>query len=225
MADVRADLGAKILLDVIHEDAEFVVVDKPSGVLSVPGRGPEKSDCIVARVRAAYPECIDHPEVHRLDMDTSGLLVLARTHDAHRSLSDQFRGRATKKRYVALLDGLLDVGVRGARGTIELAFRLDVENRPYQILDELCGKPGITHWELLEHERDVTRVALRPVTGRTHQLRVHAAHARGLGIPIVGDPLYGRGTGPGELKLHACELAFAHPRTAQALVFRSPPRF
>lgn len=208
-------------LEIVHEEAVFVVVDKPSGVLSVPGRGPEKRDCITARVRAAYPGCIDQPEVHRLDMDTSGLLVLARTREAHRNLSRQFQRRETKKRYIALLDGVPEE----ERGTIELPFRLDVENRPFQILDEVNGKLGVTHWEVLSIEAGQARVAFTPVTGRTHQLRVHAAHPRGLGVPIVGDPLYGNGTGPAQMKLHACALGFQHPTAGNALSFCSPPPF
>ena len=206
---------------VIHEDPDFVVVEKASGFLSVPGRGPEKSDCVCARVRDLYPDCIANPEVHRLDMDTSGLMVVALKAEAQKALSEQFRLRRTRKRYTALLDGELE----GKRGTIELRFRLDLENRPRQIHDAEKGKLGITHWERVSIESGVTRVAFVPVTGRTHQLRVHAAHALGLGIPIVGDPLYGRGTGPAELKLHACELGFQHPRTGEKLDFDSPPPF
>jgi tRNA pseudouridine32 synthase/23S rRNA pseudouridine746 synthase len=220
-----ADAAAAELLVVVHEEPEFVVVDKPSGVLSVPGRGPEKRDCITARVRAAYPGCIEQPEVHRLDMDTSGLLVLAREREAHRNLSRQFQRRETRKRYVALLDGVLDVAAKGRRGTIELAFRLDVDNRPYQIQDDVHGKLGITHWEVSSATGAYTRMSFTPVTGRTHQLRVHAAHPRGLGLPIVGDPLYGNGTGPAQMKLHACELGFQHPRTNEPLTFRSDPPF
>ena len=209
-------------LDIVHEDAEFVVVDKASGMLSVPGRGPEKRDCVSERVRALYPGCPEQPAVHRLDMDTSGLIVVARTREAHRELSKQFQKRATRKAYIALLEGEL----RGESGTVELPFRLDVENRPYQIHDPVHGKVGITHWERLRIEAERTRVAFRPVTGRTHQLRVHAAHELGLGIPIVGDPLYGReATPPSRLMLHACDLAFAHPRTGLAVSFRSDPPF
>ena len=209
------------LLEIVHEDPDFVVVDKPSGLLSVPGRGPEKRDCVASRVRTLYPGCIEQPAVHRLDMDTSGLLVVARTREAHRRLSIQFRRRETSKRYVALLDGELGA----EKGTIELPFRLDIDNRPYQILDPVHGKLGITHWERLLVENGVTRVAFWPVTGRTHQLRVHAAHEQGLGIPIVGDPLYGNGTGPAQLKLHACELGFRHPSSDEALRFASQPPF
>jgi tRNA pseudouridine32 synthase/23S rRNA pseudouridine746 synthase len=212
---------AETLLEIVHEDPDFVVVDKPSGLLSVPGRGPDKGDCVTARVRTMYPGCIEHPAVHRLDMDTSGLLVVARNAQSHRELSMQFRRREIAKRYVALLDGELE----GEAGTIELPFRLDIENRPYQILDEEHGKLGITHWQKLAIEAGLTRVSFVPVTGRTHQLRVHAAHERGLGIPIVGDPLYGNGTGPAQLKLHACELGFRHPASDARLDFRSAAPF
>jgi tRNA pseudouridine32 synthase/23S rRNA pseudouridine746 synthase len=176
------------LLAIVHEEPEFVVVDKESGMLSVPGRGPEKLDCVAERVRQMYPGCPERPAVHRLDMDTSGLLLVARTRDAHRILSMQFQERLTRKRYVALLEGELSE----SSGTIELPFRLDIDNRPYQIYDPVHGKMGTTHWETLSVEGGITRVAFTPVTGRTHQLRVHSAHERGLGVPIVGDPLYGK---------------------------------
>ena len=114
---------------IVHEDSDFVVVEKESGLLSVPGRGSHKSDCVCKRVRTLYPNCIEHPEVHRLDMDTSGLMVLALNEVAHRELSVQFRQRQTRKRYIALLDGEFE----GEQGTIELPFRLDLENRPMQI--------------------------------------------------------------------------------------------
>jgi tRNA pseudouridine32 synthase/23S rRNA pseudouridine746 synthase len=216
-------MPAEPLLDVLHVDPDFVVVDKPSGLLSVPGRGPDKADCVAARVRRLYPGCIEQPAVHRLDMDTSGLLVVARTTEAHRLLSRQFQKRETRKRYIALLDGVVEQD----GGTLRLPFRLDIDNRPYQIYDEVHGKLGITHWQKLSVENGHTRVAFVPVTGRTHQLRVHAAHSRGLGVPIVGDPLYGRGPGPGpaRLKLHATELGFAHPRTGTPLDFHSPAPF
>jgi tRNA pseudouridine32 synthase/23S rRNA pseudouridine746 synthase len=208
-------------IQIIHEDPEFLVVVKVSGFLSVPGRGPEKLDSVSERIRHAYPGCIDQPAVHRLDMDTSGLLVLARTATAHRNLSMQFQQRKTEKQYVALLDGILEQD----EGTIELPFRLDIGNRPYQIYDEIHGKMGITHWKKQGVEGDYTRVIFHPVTGRTHQLRVHAAHEKGLGIPIVGDPLYGNGDAPGKLKLHASNLAFFHPLSGELLKFTSEARF
>jgi len=203
----------------IHIEESFVVVEKASGFLSVPGKGEEKSDCAVARVRSAIPGCIEHPEVHRLDMDTSGLLVMGLTRESQRHLSLQFQNRQTFKEYVALLDGLVDA----EGGTIELPFRLDIHNRPYQVYDEVHGKLGVTHWRKWREENGHSRVRMIPVTGRTHQLRVHAAHPKGLGIPIVGDPLYGRGTGPGQLKLHAAVLAFSHPLTGVACRFQSEP--
>ncbi len=214
-------MTAEPALHLIHEDAEFVVVNKPSGFLSVPGRGADKLDCVTTRVRMLYPSCPEQPAVHRLDMDTSGLIVVALSTASQKNLSMQFQNRQTSKRYIALLEGKLEAD----RGTIQLPFRLDIDNRPIQIYDEVHGKMGITHWEKLAIEGARTRVAFTPVTGRTHQLRVHAAHERGLGIPIVGDPFYGAGTGPGQMKLHACDLTFLHPRTGEPLAFHCPPAF
>jgi tRNA pseudouridine32 synthase/23S rRNA pseudouridine746 synthase len=208
-------------LEIVHEDPHFVVVDKPSGMLSVPGRGPDKRDCVAERVREMFAGCPEQPAVHRLDMDTSGLLVVARSVEAHRRLSIQFQKREIRKRYIALLDGVL----REEGGSIELPFRLDIDNRPYQIYDPVHGKIGITHWEKVSVDDGLTRVVFTPVTGRTHQLRVHAAHERGLGVPIVGDPLYGRGTGPGQMKLHAMELGFKHPVSGEEMNFESSPPF
>ena len=209
------------LLDILHVDDAFVVVNKQSGMLSVPGRGPEKADSVTHRVKQMFPSCIEQPAVHRLDMDTSGLMVVARTDQSMRELSRQFRERETEKRYVALLDGILE----NSSGTIELPFRLDIDNRPFQIYDEVHGKMGTTHWEKIGIENDKTRISFIPITGRTHQLRLHAAHEKGLNIPIVGDPFYGNGTGPGQMKLHACELAFTHPVTGERLEFKLDPSF
>lgn len=206
---------------ILHEDDDIVVIVKPSGLLAVPGKGEENQDCVVARIKALYPDCIEQPAVHRLDMDTSGLMVLALTADAHRELSRQFHDRETAKRYIALLDGAL----RENEGTIELLFRLDVDNRPLQIYDPVHGKTGITRWKKLGIENGKTRVEFFPITGRTHQLRVHSASEHGLGVPIVGDRLYGSGTAPGQLKLHASYLSFTHPRTGEKMKFQSPPPF
>ena len=208
-------------LEIVYKDTDLVVINKPSGLLAVPGKGEENQDCVVTRIKALYPDGIEQPAVHRLDMDTSGLMVLALTSDMHRELSLQFHDRQTEKRYIALLDG----EVTGDEGTIELPFRLDVENRPYQIYDPVNGKTGITHWKTLGVENGKTRVEFIPVTGRTHQLRVHAASEHGLGIPIAGDRLYGSGTAPGQLKLHASFLSFTHPRTGERLEFHSEPDF
>ena len=208
-------------IQIIYAEPEFVIVSKPSGLLAVPGKGAENQDCVVSRIKALYPDCIEQPAVHRIDMDTSGLMVLALTADAHRELSRQFEHRETEKRYIALLDG----EVTGDEGTIELPFRLDVENRPVQIYDPVHGKTGITHWKVLSTGNKKTRVEFVPVTGRTHQLRVHAASKHGLGTPISGDRLYGSGTAPGQLKLHASYLSFNHPRTGERLEFCSEPPF
>ena len=208
-------------LKILHEDPLFVVVDKPSGLLSVPGKGADNQDCVVSRVRALYPDCIEQPSVHRLDQDTSGLLVLALTTKAHRTLSKQFMDRLVGKRYVALVDGV----VEAQSGIIELSFRLDPDNRPYQVYDPINGKPGVTRWRKLGVENGCTRIEYMPHTGRTHQLRLHSSHEKGLGFPIVGDRLYGTGTGPGQLKLHASLLRFRHPGTREPLEFRSAPPF
>lgn len=209
------------MIRILHADPEWVVVSKPSGLPSVPGKGDELHDCVVARIKQLYPGCIEQPAVHRLDMDTSGLMVLALTADMHRELSRRFHDRQIEKQYIALLDGELP----GDSGTIELAFRLDPENRPHQVYDPARGKTGITHWKKWSVENGQTRVEFRPVTGRTHQLRVHAASEHGLGIPIVGDRLYGSGTAPGQLKLHASYLSFLHPRSGEKAEFRSAPPF
>ena len=208
-------------VELVCKEPEFVVVNKPSGLLSVPGKGPENQDCVTVRIKKLFPDSPDHPEVHRLDMDTSGLMVLARTKEAHRELSRQFHDRETGKRYIALLDGEL----AEESGTIELPFRLDVDNRPTQIYDPVHGKIGITHWKALSTDNKKTRVEFTPITGRTHQLRVHAASEHGLAIPIVGDRLYGSGTAPGQLKLHATFLSFTHPRTSEKMEFHSEPDF
>ncbi|WP_027723378.1 RluA family pseudouridine synthase [Maridesulfovibrio zosterae] len=214
-------MNSSELLDIIYADRKIVVVNKPSGLLSVPGRGPENQDCVVTRVQQMFPECRKFPTVHRLDMDTSGLLVLGLTARAVRELVDQFQKRLVKKRYEALLEGI----VKEDEGVIEMAFRLDPFNRPYQVYDPIHGKLGITHWRKLGIENGLTRIEFTPHTGRTHQLRVHSAHPQGLGYPIVGDRLYGSGTAPGQLKLHARYLSFTHPKTNEVMEFDIPPLF
>jgi len=208
-------------LEFVHQEATFVVVNKPSGLLSVPGRGPDRQDCVVNRLKSKYAHCIDQPSVHRLDMDTSGLLVLALTKEAQRNLTIQFQERRVEKTYVAILDGIVDQD----DGEIELAFRLDPDNRPYQVYDPVQGKVGTTRWRKLGVESGCTRIEFTPLTGRTHQLRLHASHKLGLGYPIVGDRLYGSGTAPGQLKLHAAFLAFDHPDSGDRLSFQVQPLF
>ena len=168
-----------------------------------------------------FPACRKFPTVHRLDMDTSGILVLGLTARAQRELSQQFHDREVSKRYVALLDGI----VGKPEGEIDLPLRMDPYNRPYQIYDPLQGRRALTEWRRLGVENGRTRVEFQLYTGRTHQLRVHSAHPLGLGCPIVGDRLYGTGTGPGQLKLHAGYLRFMHPKTKEIMEFDVPPLF
>jgi len=208
-------------MEIIAIDPLFLVINKPSGLLSVPGRGLDMQDCVVNRIKALFPDCIDQPAVHRLDMDTSGLMVVARTSAAHRHLSLQFAERLVDKRYIALLEGRLS----RQSGEIALPFRLDPDNRPHQIHDPLHGKMGISRWRLIGIEGRRSRVEFTPLTGRTHQLRLHAAHPLGLGIPIVGDRLYGQGRQSGEMLLHAAYLAFQHPASGQRMIWHSPPSF
>lgn len=209
-------------LNLIYSDDEIAVVDKEAGLLSVPGRGEDKQDCVSKRMRMIFPSAPENPSVHRLDMDTSGILVLAKTESAKRSLSMQFEHRNTEKTYIALLDGL----VREDEGVIDLPMRLDVDNRPRQIIDHLQGKRAVTRFERIRVEirdgRTVTRVRFRPLTGRTHQLRVHAASAL---FPIVGDRLYGSRKEGERLCLHAESLTFSHPASGERLTFTSPCPF
>jgi len=210
-----------VSLMILHVEPEFVVVDKPAGLLSVPGRGPAKQDCVVRRIRDLFPDCPEQPSVHRLDMDTSGLMVLARTVEAHRELSSQFAERRVQKKYLAVLDGV----VGEEQGRIELSFRLDPDNRPHQVYDSVQGKSGLTRWRRLSVQDGTTRVEFIPLTGRTHQLRLHAAHSLGLGCPIIGDRLYGTRR-PGErMLLHAAFLQFFHPLTEAAVEFYSEVPF
>lgn len=190
----------------LYADDSLVVVDKPAGLLSVPGRGADKQDCAVARVQAAWPDALT---VHRLDMATSGLLLLARGATVQRRLSEAFAQRQVGKRYVAIVDGLM----AGDAGEIDAPLIADWPQRPRQRIDHEHGKPSLTRWRVLSRDGGArrTRLELEPVTGRSHQLRVHLAS---LGHAIVGDSLYGGSAAP-RLLLHASELAFAHPQTAQ----------
>lgn len=216
-------------LNVVHEDRRFVVIDKPAGLLSVPGKGPSKQDCAAARVRAAFPRATGPVVVHRLDMETSGLLVLALDEDAQRELSAQFEFRTVDKAYTALLDGLLDRD----HGEVRLPLRADLDRRPLQVVDFEHGRAAVTRFRVLAREIDRTRVRFEPVTGRTHQLRVHAAYPRPagpaggdiIGHPILGDVLYGRTASAERLMLHASELSFLHPSTGRRLAFTSPAPF
>ena len=178
-------------------------------------------DCVVNRVRELFPAARGSLAAHRLDMETSGLMVLGLTPQAHRHLSRQFENRLVHKTYVALLEGC----VGPDSGRIELAFRVDLDDRPHQILDPVHGKLGVTDWEALQRTPDSTRVRFTPLTGRTHQLRVHAAHPRGLGHPIIGDRLYGNSALADRLMLHSTTLDFDHPEDERRLHFEIPAPF
>ena len=210
-------------IEILYRDNEIIVINKPGGLLAVPGRGPEKQDCAASRLRCQFPDMIDQPAVHRLDMYTSGLMVFAVTAKAHRFLSGQFEKRQVIKKYTAIVDGR----VAGIGGEICLPYRLDPDNRPLQVYDPIHGKMGITKWQRLETKQATTRIEFSPLTGRTHQLRVHAAHPKpnGLGCPIVGDSLYGSGKEGEKMMLHASFLQFLHPYTTKVLCFNSLPPF
>lgn len=211
----------KKLLDVIYKDKFIVVVNKPGGLLSIPGRGEDKKDSVTERLKKLFPESIEQPSVHRLDMFTSGLMVLALTKETHRNLSIQFQNKEIIKQYTALLDGIVDE----KSGIITLKFRLDPDNRPYQVYDPEQGKEGITEWKKAGTENGKTRIIFTPLTGRTHQLRLHSSHEKGLGIPITGDHLYGNGEEGDPMMLHASKLVFTHPDSGEKMEFSSPPPF
>ena len=223
-------LGIKIL----YRDEDIIVVNKQSGLLSVPGRGPDKQDCIVNRVKKIFPGCIQQPAVHRLDMETSGIMVLAFTKEAHKNINKQFEEGLVQKKYVALLDGILPKLKIPDEGQMELYFRLDIDNRPHQIWDEVNGKKAVTQWKILGVERytdphgkttNATRVLFIPHTGRTHQLRLASADKHGFNVPIIGDTLYGKCTPGQRLMLHAQYIKFTHPTTGQTMEFTCPAEF
>lgn len=209
---------------VVHEDEHFLVLDKPSGLLSVPGRGPDKQDCLSKRVQAVYPEALI---VHRLDQDTSGLLLMARSLEAQRRLSRLFETRQVHKRYVAVVAGRPDQSPKAnapdAEGwyTIDGPILLDWERRPVHIIHP-DGKPSRSRWRVLNAGTHSTVIELEPVTGRTHQLRVHM---QSIGHPMLGDTLYAPtdiiALSP-RLMLHARSLAFPHPFDQEAMSFTSP---
>lgn len=206
-------------LTLIHVDTDIIVVDKPSGLLSVPGRGEGMDDCLASRVQARFPDALI---AHRLDMSTSGLLVLARGAEMHRRLSRFFRERQIDKRYLAVVAGLM----ADDRGEVELPLICDWPNRPRQKVDFEIGKPSLTRFRVISRDpvANTTRVELEPVTGRSHQLRVHLAS---LGHPILGDDLYGgEATALADrLLLHAMDLGLFHPATEAPVQFHSDAPF
>ncbi|SMY08202.1 pseudouridine synthase [Flavimaricola marinus] len=194
-------------LVVLHHDHEVLLVDKPSGLLSVPGKGPHLADCLIARVQAVFPEAL---LVHRLDRDTSGVMIFALTPHAQRHLGLQFEKRQTKKTYVARVWGRIEERT----GTVDLPLIVDWPNRPLQMVDHENGKQAITDWRVVRSTEEETRVRLMPRTGRSHQLRVHM---REIGHPILGDPFYASGPARDfpRLMLHSETLQFRHPDGGQ----------
>ena len=205
LADVQA----------VYEDADLLVLQKPAGLLCVPGRGPDKQDCLSARAQQHWPGALI---VHRLDQATSGLVLMARNIEAQRRLSHAFAERHVHKRYQAVVWGLL-AAQEDAWNEVNLPIAADWERRPLRVIDPAHGKPSLTRWRLLGHQpaNGTSRIELEPVTGRTHQLRVHMA---AVGHPILGDALYApeevHALAP-RLLLHASQLAFAHPSTGEPL--------
>ena len=208
-------------LALVHADEALLVFDKPAGLLAVPGRGDDKQDCLAARALAEFP---DARVVHRLDMATSGLIVLARGAPAQRALNLAFEKRQVHKQYEAVVSGRLESAAADDRwNLIDLPLIVDWPNRPRSKVDHAMGKPSRTRWRVLSHDQmhQRTRLALEPVTGRTHQLRVHL---QAMGHPIVGDALYGPADGAARLMLHACGLALTHPMSGTPLrLDRSAP--
>tara|TARA_R110002167_G_scaffold94177_8_gene251672 strand:+ start:432 stop:1052 length:621 start_codon:yes stop_codon:yes gene_type:complete len=206
------------MIEIIYADEQIVVANKPHDLLSVPGRGPDNQDCLLHRLQPQYPTL---RIVHRLDCATSGLMVLALDADSHRELSRQFHDRITQKRYIAMIAG----SPQQASGSVELPLRCDWENRPKQVVDHQQGKHALTHYRVLEQRPDQARVELTPITGRSHQLRVHM---QSMGHPILGDRFYADAAAlkqADRLLLHAQQLGFNHPLSQQPLSFVAPSPF
>ena len=207
-------------LDVIYQDEAIIVLNKPNGLLSVPGRLPEHNDSIASRVCQQYPEA---NIVHRLDMATSGILLMALTKQAQSHISRQFQQRTTNKHYLARLEGI----PAGDSGCVDLPMRCDWPNRPRQIIDFELGKSALTHWQIIARDEinNIATVKLKPVTGRTHQLRLHM---QALGTPILGDEFYASVKGvkaAPHLQLHAAMLEITHPLTNASITFTAPTPF
>lgn len=204
-------------LEVLHEDHEIIVVNKPAGLLSVPGKGAHLADCLLRRVQEAFPTAL---LVHRLDRDTSGVMIFAQTPHAQRHLGLQFEKRQTKKTYVARVWGRLEPKT----GTVDLPLIVDWPNRPRQMVCHDTGKQAVTDWRVLRYGDTETRVRLSPKTGRSHQLRVHML---ALGHPILGDPFYAEGAAAAypRLMLHSEELRLRHPDGGAGLRVRAKVPF
>ncbi|MFQ3302761.1 MAG: tRNA pseudouridine32 synthase/23S rRNA pseudouridine746 synthase [Planktomarina sp.] len=201
------------LLDVVHLDHEILVVNKPSGLLSVPGRGALLADCLITRIQSEYPTAL---LVHRLDRDTSGVMVFALSPNAQRHLGLQFEKRHTKKTYVARVWGQIEADT----GTVDLPIIVDWPNRPKQMICHETGRAALTDWQVINRDRGETRVKLSPKTGRSHQLRIHML---ALGHPILGDPFYGtpESQEATRLMLHSHRLRLRHPDGGEMMDFRA----
>lgn len=204
-------------ITIIYEDESLLVINKPEEFLSVPGKNIE--DSVYLRIKQMYPNATGPLTVHRLDMSTSGLMLIALSKKSHKVLQKQFINRTIKKRYIALLDGLIDK----PQGVIELPLRVDLDDRPRQLVCYQHGKAAKTRWEVIEKNNNQTKVYFYPITGRTHQLRVHSAHLKGLNTPIVGDDLYGNLAN--RLHLHADYIEFNHPNTKERIHFYAQADF
>lgn len=204
-------------ISVIHRDADILVLDKPSGLLSVPGRHPALSDSLATRVQKEFPQAL---MIHRLDKDTSGVVLMSLNRKAHAAIAAQFEARTTEKFYIAEAWGK----VSPLEGLIDLPLAIDPDNKPRHRVDHIHGKPAQTRWQVLGYKENTTRLRLSPLTGRTHQLRVHM---KALGYPMLGDEFYAEGdarAAADRLLLHAEELAFQHP-DGRAMKFTVPCPF
>ena len=207
-------------LDVIHQDERIIVLNKPAGLLSVPGIGPDKQDCLASCVQSEFPGA---RIVHRLDRDTSGVIVMGLDAEAHRELSRQFHDREVHKIYVAIVHGV----VERDEGEMNLPMRKDMDprNAPRQVIDHERGRPAVTKYRVMKRDADRTRLELRPITGRSHQIRLHL---QSIGHPILGDDLYAPpevGAMADRLLLHAQSLWLVHPGAAQPMTFEAPCPF
>ncbi|MCL3779023.1 RluA family pseudouridine synthase [Prolixibacteraceae bacterium JC049] len=209
--------SSNLPIKVLYDDDAIAIINKPAGLLSVPGK--EITESVYTQAKALYPDAEEPLIVHRLDMETSGILLIAKTKAAHKNLQKQFLSKTIHKRYVAILDGIIEKDA----GTIDLPLRVDLDDRPRQLVCYEHGKPALTKWEVKERTDSHTKIHFYPISGRTHQLRVHAAHPLGLNTPIVGDELYGLKAD--RLKLHAEKITFTHPSTGEEIVYNYPAEF
>lgn len=215
---VTVEAQREYQLEYLFEDADLLIVNKPSGLLSVPGK--EIGNSVYSIIKKHHPDFSGPLLVHRLDMSTSGILIVTKNLETYKKVQKQFLEKTIQKTYIALLDG----EIHKNKGVISLPLRVDLDQRPLQMVCYEYGKESITHWEKIEVVNGKTRIALSPITGRTHQLRVHTAHKEGLNTPIIGDDLYGSNK-EGRLRLHAHKITFIHPHTGKDIAIVCPCPF